>query len=365
MTGMGAWPWSALRFPCNADKEPLTQHGFEDAKRYHYNMRWPLVGLPTGIDFIVFDFDPGGLAYAGLLPEDTFTQQTRRGLHKFYLPEPGWPSMAWGPRREVELKAARAYVIDWSREGLPYDNWPLRRVGMTLEEVKAAFREKLGGKPDAEGSLLNRLRAPSQLKDYSPGTNPFNVDLFQIDPTKYRDLNSWLALMTACKVAAIDRDAFVEWSISDPKYADAEQSVRKIWDRLKPDGRISERTLFRALRRVEEEPVDRGSGSSGMPKPPLSRRQMTWRDQARMKAIADVVVDEGKLFWAACRYGEMRMVLRIEDNALEDLLMSAAWRAGLRNKPRSRRQIRNGLRIGAAGWGSTAGTVQPEASTER
>jgi hypothetical protein len=137
---MSAWPRSALRFPCNVEKEPLTLRGFRDAKRFYYDSAWPLVGLPTGHDFICIDFDPGGLEHAGLLPQDTFVQQTRRGLHHFYLAEPGWPSVVLlMPGRLVELKAANAYVIDWSREGLPNNGLPLRRIGMGLAELKALF----------------------------------------------------------------------------------------------------------------------------------------------------------------------------------------------------------------------------------
>jgi hypothetical protein len=130
----------ALRFPCALDKSPLTARGFYNAKRGWYDSRWPLVGLPTGHDFICIDFDPGALEHARLLPQDTFIQQTRRGLHHFYLPEAGWPSaVLLMPRRMIELKAANAYVIDWSREGLPNNGLPLGRIGMELAELKAVF----------------------------------------------------------------------------------------------------------------------------------------------------------------------------------------------------------------------------------
>jgi hypothetical protein len=73
---------------------------------------------------------------------------------------------------------------------------------------------------------------------------------------------------------------------------------------------------------------------------------MTWRDQKQLRDIAAFVSDEGKLFWAAKEFGKLRMKLRVDDYILEDLLMGAADKIGLRGQ-RALRQIRNGLRIGA------------------
>jgi hypothetical protein len=47
---------------------------------------------------------------------------------------------------------------------------------------------------------------------------------------------------------------------------------------------------------------------------------MTPRDRARIISIASLVdrsrADEEKLFWAACRYGECRMTIRVKDQVL-------------------------------------------------
>jgi hypothetical protein len=354
-------------FPCLSSPDPLrnkrpaTTRGFYDALHVEPPEAWQLVGVRAGAESGVdcLDIDPakGGDrwydANFDAIPWTRAHATQRDGVHLLFRHAPGLKSSVSRIALGVDVRADGAYFIWWPREGLPFEDHPICDWPDWLLAEAMGKRRKL---PSAAGTCL---RAPFQ-----PGTEG-EFDLFRIDPTKYQDLNSWLALMTACKVAGVDREAFVVWSISDPKYADHALSVREIWDRLKPDGRISEATLFQALRRVEGVPEDTASQ-----KPQPGRRQLTWRDKARMKGIADVVVDEGKLFWAACRYGELRMEIRIEDDVLEELLMAAAWRAGLKNKVRARRQIRNGLRVGSQGCtchrapSNSEVSIQPEQVTK-
>jgi hypothetical protein len=81
---------------------------------------------------------------------------------------------------------------------------------------------------------------------------------------------------------------------------------------------------------------------------------MTWADVNELNRmtrwLASQKGDEGALFWLACRFGEWRMEFVTTDRVLEELLLGAAWQAGLRNKERVRRQVRNGLRVGALEW---------------
>jgi len=184
----------------------------------------------------------------------------------------------------------------------------------------------------------------------APVTSVAKFNLTQIDVTKFQDFDEWLALLTACKVAGVSREDFVSCSVTDPDYADDAESVRDIWNRVKPNGAITEATLFRALRRNKGVPGD----ILAIPK---GRRRMTSRDRARIDSIADVIAiakditdAEDKLYWAGCRYGECRMEIVIADDILEALLIAAGWRWGLRNKRRMRRQIRNGMRDGARDW---------------
>jgi len=73
-------------FPCNLAKEPLTAHGFKDAKPQRGWKGWPLVGFPTGAKsgFDVLDIDPRGREWFDqnydALPT-TLAHSTHRGLH--------------------------------------------------------------------------------------------------------------------------------------------------------------------------------------------------------------------------------------------------------------------------------------------
>jgi hypothetical protein len=176
----------------------------------------------------------------------------------------------------------------------------------------------------------------------------------KLDPTRFREYTKWLHLMMACHAAAIEREDFVEWSIGDPLYANAGDEVRKIWNSLKVEGnangRITEATLFAAIRDAgTKEQPDRCA-----PSPPKKRKEMGWAERNELSRMlrwaAGQQGDEGALFWLACRFGGWRMEFAVADRVLEELLMGAAWQAGLRNKDRARRQIRNGIRIGAQEW---------------
>jgi hypothetical protein len=84
-TVIADWP----KFPCGADKRPLTGRGFHDARRDISDDGWPLMGVPTGgmsgVDCV--DLGPEGLGWYDLefdaLPL-TRSHQTPRGLHLLF-----------------------------------------------------------------------------------------------------------------------------------------------------------------------------------------------------------------------------------------------------------------------------------------
>src|SRR6516164_2566451 len=118
-----------LCFPCNADKRPLTPHGFKDARRNADTSGWPLVGIPTGAvnGLDVVDIDPDGLRWYRLefdaLPQ-TRAHFTRRGLHLWFKHVEGMGCSTGRIAPGVDVKGDGGYVIDWSREGLPFEDWP-------------------------------------------------------------------------------------------------------------------------------------------------------------------------------------------------------------------------------------------------
>lgn len=113
-------------FPCAPSKAPLTPHGFRDARPGPAEDHWPLAGVPCGeaTGFDVLDIDPAGMAWlaAASLPR-TFTQQTPRGIHFYFLHAPGLRNTKLSPG--VDIKTTGGYVILWSREGYWYDDVPL------------------------------------------------------------------------------------------------------------------------------------------------------------------------------------------------------------------------------------------------
>jgi hypothetical protein len=55
-----------------------------------------------------------------------------------------------------------------------------------------------------------------------------------MDAREWRDYFQWFALMTACCFEGITEQNWVEWSISDPKYARHGALIRKMWRKLNP-----------------------------------------------------------------------------------------------------------------------------------
>jgi hypothetical protein len=217
---MGAWPWSALRFPCGLDKKPLTEHGFKDARRYHYNIRWPRVGLRTGEEqgFMAIDVDPLGMRsrLLSFIPM-TRVQQTPRGLHYFLLAEP-WGCAVLAPG--IELKANGGYVIDYSREALPFDDVPLARIGMSLAELKAIDPVKARTVVGA----AQWAGAAQESAHFVPTANfPFPIDN-SWDACRIR--NSWLTRLS--KEPEGNRNPLLFWTAC--RFAEAhKRGVLKDW----------------------------------------------------------------------------------------------------------------------------------------
>lgn len=76
--------------------------------------------------------------------------------------------------------------------------------------------------------------------------------LSYLDPAEYGSNEAWLPIMMACHhaTAGEGRQEFIDWSTSDPAYADNDIEIGARWDSCDPgkaDG-VTQRTLFKALR---------------------------------------------------------------------------------------------------------------------
>ncbi len=133
--------------------------------------------------------------------------------------------------------------------------------GSVHPETRKAYRRTSGDfavVPQAPTALVEAVRRPVRPEsegagDYSPDWLAGALEL--LDPTDFREHGRWLELMMACHHATDGdgREEFLDWSTSDPDYADHREAVGRRWDSLHSDqgGRqITVRTLFRELNRA-------------------------------------------------------------------------------------------------------------------
>jgi hypothetical protein len=310
-------------------KSPATTNGFYDATCVEPPENWPLVGVRTGVQVDCLDVDPakGGDKWYShnfdALPLTRAHESERGGVHLLFKSAPGLASRNSHIAPGIDVKASKGYFIWWPRQGHPFEAHPL------CEWPDWLLKEAMGN-THTHGAGASVRRAV--LND--------SGILSRIDPIEFRAFSVWFRLMTSCFVAGVRREEFVDWSTSDPLYEDAGDEIRRMWDALKPNGEITEATLFRALRR---EPAS-------LPPVPKDRQPLTRAIRDDLTRIANWLsrqdADEGALFYAACRYGELRMQFKVADDVLKRLLLNAALRSGLPDKRRVLRQIRNGLRVG-------------------
>jgi hypothetical protein len=285
-------------FPCNLAKEPLTAHGFKDARRGANTRGWPLVGFPTGavsgID--VLDLDPTGDDWYGqklwALPQ-TRAHQTQRGLHLLFRHAPGLRCSTSRIAPGVDVKADGGYAIFWPRQGLAVKDLPLAEwPEWLLEEARSA-----------RGYLNNSLSPPASV-----AVADIREALFALDPIGWRNDEHnaegylrWLALMTACKAAGIGVEDWVRWSVQDPVYAGHGDLIARLWRgaRAKHSG-----ALWVALK--EAGVRIRGQGRKEIIEVPHRHPQVDWR--IRFTGIIEWLrhhKTERDLFSASCLVAEI------------------------------------------------------------
>ncbi|EKU26058.1 AAA family ATPase [Xanthomonas graminis] len=111
--------------------------------------------------------------------------------------------------------------------------------------------------PDLPARLVEAARRPDRSHASGAGeitAEQLAASLEHLEPTNYRDHGRWLELMMACHHATDGdgeaRQEFIEWSTSDPAYADHEWIVGRRWDSLHAyrDGAVTIATLRRHLK---------------------------------------------------------------------------------------------------------------------
>jgi Primase C terminal 2 (PriCT-2)/Bifunctional DNA primase/polymerase, N-terminal len=332
------------RFPCKRDKTPLTSRGFYDARPDADDSSWPLVGIPTGsvTGFDCLDVDLKGLPWfdAQHLPLTRMHETRSGGIHCFFRHAHGVRNSTSRIANGVDVRAEGGMVIWWPREGFPVCEAPIAKW------------------PDEILSLAlgSRRNQPTWGADADTASAAYSdPTLARLDPRDYRDHETWLRLMMAANAAGIEREAFIQWSISDPNYADAADEIERRWNGLRPDGGITAQTLFWELRepgrlyRSIHDPIDRSIDHDHAPNRgmvPLttedhSIHQARWEPtrnlQHRVTSIIRMVERGGTddwLFRGACMLAEMIAVeKKLKPSVAWALLKSACQLNGLWSNP--------------------------------
>ena len=337
-------------FPCNIAKVPIIARGFKSARRGVNPNGWPLVGYATGaasgID--VLDIDTGVGWYSAnfdALPQ-TRAHQTQRGLHLLFRHAEGLRCSTSRIAPGVDVRADGGYAIWWPREGLPVEDWPLCEWPDWL--LKEAMHPRTRGNPDT----ISRIH-----HGHSNVVEDFASALRKLDPIAWRNSEAteegylgWLALMSACKVAGISCEDFVEWSTRDPVYADDGDVIRRKWDSV--EGRHD--GVLRAALKEAGIKVEGRKDSVGVPfvaastsKPKFTPTRNLQHRTSGLLDWLDREPSEQRLFDVACVFAEIVHEGKMKVGVATKLLEGACWGNGLRKllgKDRVHRTIANGLR---------------------
>jgi hypothetical protein len=186
--------WAA--FPCNRDKSPRTDNGFEDASTDAEQITqwwtdWPdaNIGLRTGVMFDVLDVDAHhdgwhSLAYAvaeyGCLASSPVTSTPQGGAHFLYLPTglrnrtnffPGHPGLDWRGQRGYIVappSIGDAEPLSPARRWVAY-GWSVKPSEQTLEPAPSWLVELVTQKVKprrASVPAASRTRPPGRCAAY-------------------------------------------------------------------------------------------------------------------------------------------------------------------------------------------------------
>jgi putative DNA primase/helicase len=315
-------------FPCNLAKEPLTAHGFKDAKRGARGWKgWPLVGFPTGersgID--VLDIDPRGRKWFDqnfdALPT-TLAHSTHRGLHLVFRHALGLACSTNKIAQGIDVRSTGGYAIYWPTTGLPVDDHPICEWPDWL--LAEARGDGLVERNLSKERIIPTPHDPVWVGDLTAALRKMNV----VDWRGEHD--PWFELLMGCKYVGITLSDFVEWCVSDPQYADHAEIIERKWHSVEPrHGGAFWRELSKRKIRIG------GKGDNPFAGVPLTKAKLKSppnlrRADARINA-AICAIDrdptERCLFWAACLCAEIVHECKLKPTQIMSLIAGNAYPA--------------------------------------
>jgi len=200
------------------------------------------LGVRLPADVVVVDVDPRNF------PEgrDSLAELTKAvGLNLSAAPHVVTGNLQARGHHYYFRKPAAATLLD-SIDG--YEGVEFKSLGRQV--VAAGSVHPTGGRyewapdspplhdmPDLPHPLIELARKPERKKSASAGEitpEQLATSLEHLAPEDFRDQGTWLELMMACHHATDGegRQEFIDWSTSDPMYADHEWIVGRRWDSL-------------------------------------------------------------------------------------------------------------------------------------
>jgi hypothetical protein len=296
-------------FPCNLAKEPLTAHGFKDARRGAKGWKaWPLVGFPTGAKsgFDILDIDPSGRGWFDAnfdaLPT-TQAHETQRGLHLLFKHAKGLGCSSGKIAEGIDVRADGGYAIWWPSTGRPIEDAPICEwPDWLLAEAMGKGTGKEDWYPRQQGCDLTS-HDPVLVADYTAA-------LWKMNAVDWRDYHEWFQLLMGCKYEGISLADFTKWCVSDPRYVDDADRIARQWHSVEPrHGGALWRELSKRKIKVGWDRSSSKSRLSGVPNlEPLPAFQPSRSPDARLNYIAKKIAEnptERALFSWACLAAEV------------------------------------------------------------
>jgi putative DNA primase/helicase len=326
-------------FPCNLAKEPLTAHGFKDARRGARGWKaWPLVGFPTGAKsgFDVLDIDPTGRkwfdANYDALPT-TLAHSTHRGLHLVFRHAVGLGCSSGKIAAGIDVRSTGGYAIYWPATGLPIDDHPICEWPDWL--LKEAMGTGLVERNPSKQRIISTPHDPLLATDCTAALRRMNVEDWR------GEHDPWFELLMACKYVGITLNDFVAWCVSDPHYADHAEIIARKWHSVEPKhGGAFWRELSKRKIRIG------GRGDNLFARVPVTHSRTLNPDARINRTISAIDRDptERCLFWAACLCAEIVHECKLKPTQVMNLIAGNAYPTPLRKtlgKEGIRRTISN------------------------